>query len=119
MLPRPLTNFEIQQYYENEPRFNGVYSRDDLPQRNSVEIKDRAYVINLNEYFDIGTHWVPLYVHNNDVTYFASFGVEHSPKEIKSFIDPSLSITINIFRIRAYNSYVNIFYACSKNFNQI
>ena len=55
MLPYPLTNFEIQKYYQNEPRFNGVYSRDNL-----TEIKDGAYVINLNEYSDITTHWVAL-----------------------------------------------------------
>ena len=44
------------------------------------------YIINLYEYSDIGTHWVALYVQNNDVTYFDSFGVEHIPKEIKTFI---------------------------------
>ena len=104
MLPHPLTNFEIQKYYQNEPRFNGVYSRDNLP-----KIKDGAYVINLDEYSDIGTHWVALYVNNNNnnnnnVTYFDSFGVEHIPKETKEFIDSSLSITTNIFRIQAYDS---------------
>ena len=81
MPPHPLTNFEIKKY-QNEPRFNGVYSRDNLS-----EIKDGAYVINLNEYSDIGTHWVVLYVHNDDVTYFDSFGVENIPKEIKTFIN--------------------------------
>ena len=101
MPPHPLTNFEIQKYYKNEPRFNGVYSRDNLP-----KIKDGAYVINLDEYSDIGTYWVALYVHNNDVTYFDSFGVEHIPKEIKTFIDRSLSITTNTFRIEAYNSII-------------
>ena len=60
---------------------------------------DEAYVINLNEYSDIATHWVALYLHNNNVTYFHSFGVEHIPKEIKTFIDRSLSIKANIFRI--------------------
>ena len=80
--PRPLTNFEIPKCYQNEPRFNGVYSRDNLP-----KIKNGAYVINLDEYSDIGTHWVTLYVMNNNVTYFDSFGVEHIPKEIKAFID--------------------------------
>ena len=85
MSPHPLTNFEIQKYYQNEPRFNGVYSRDNLP-----KIKDGAYVINLDEYSDIGTHWVALYVQNN-VTYFDSFGVEHIPKEIKAFINRPLS----------------------------
>ena len=106
MPPHPLTNFEIQKYYQNEPRFNGVYSRDNLP-----KIKDGAYVINLDEYSDIGTHWVALYVHNDDVTYFDSFGVEHIPKEKETFIDhPSPSalqiknITTNIFRMQAYDS---------------
>ena len=62
MLPHPLTNFEIQKYYQNEPRFNGVY-RDNLP-----KAKDGAYVINLDEYSDIGSHWIALYVQNNNVT---------------------------------------------------
>ena len=77
MPPHPLTNFEIQKYYQNEPRFNGVYSRDNLP-----KTKDGAYVISLDEYSDIGTHWVALYVHNDDVTYFDSFGLEHIRKVI-------------------------------------
>ena len=98
MLPHPLTNFEIQKYYQNEPRFNGVYSRDNLP-----KIKDGAYVINLDEYSDIGTHWVALYIQNNDVTYFDSFGVEHIPKEIRTFIS-NKNIKTNIFRIQAYHS---------------
>ena len=93
-----LTNFEIQKYYQNEPRINGAYSIDNLP-----KIKDGAYIINLDEYADIGTHWVALYV-VNDVTYFDSFDVEHIPKEIKEFINRSLSITTNIFRIQAYDS---------------
>ena len=75
MPPHPLTNFEIQKYYQNESRFNGVYSRDNL-----TKIKDGAYIINLDEYSDIGTHWVALYVQNINFTYFDSFGVEHIPK---------------------------------------
>ena len=94
-----LTNFEILKYYENESRFNGVYSRDNLPNK----IKDGAYVINLDEYSDIGTHWVALWVNNNNVTYFDSFGVEHIPKEIKTFIN-NKNIKTNIFRIQAYDS---------------
>ena len=76
MPPHPLTNFEIQKYYQNELRFNGVYLRDNL----SAEIKDGAYVINLDEYSDIGTRWVAVYAQNNNVTYFDSFGVEHISK---------------------------------------
>ena len=106
MSPHPLTNFETQKYYQNdaqwrskdETRFNGVYSRDNLS-----KIKDGAYVINLDEYSDIGTHWVALYVLNNDVTYFDSFGVELIPKEIKTFIS-NKNIKNNIFRIQAYDS---------------
>ena len=92
-----LTNFEIQKYYQNESRLNAVYSTDNLP-----KIKDGAYVINLDKYTDIGTHWVALYVHNNDVTYFDSFGIEHIPKEI-TFIN-NKNIKTNIFGIQAYDS---------------
>ena len=95
-----MTNFEIQKYYKNEPRFNGVYSRDNLP-----KIKDGAYIINLDEYSDIGTHWVALWVNNNNnnMTYFDSFGVELIPKEIKKFIN-NKTIKTNIFGIQAYDS---------------
>ena len=61
-------------------------------------IKNGAYIINLDEYHDIGTHWVALYVNNKTVTYFDSFGVEHIPKEIIKFID-NRNIIANIFRI--------------------
>ena len=95
----PLINFEIQEYYQNEPRFNGVFSRDNL----SNTIKNGAYVINLDEYHDIGTHWTALYVNNKIVAYFDSFGVEHIPKEIMKFIVCKKIIT-NICRIQAYDS---------------
>ena len=97
--PHPLTIFEIQEYYQNEPRFNGDFSRDDLPNN----IKNGAYVINLDEYYDIRTHWVALYVNNKTVTYFDSFGVEHIPKEIMKFIARK-KIIVNIYRIQAYDS---------------
>ena len=103
MPPHPLTNFEIQKYYQNEPRFNGIYSRDNLSERSSTEIKDRAYVINLDEYSDIGTHWISLYEQNNDANYFDIFGVEHVLKEIKTFIK-NRSIKTNMLRIQAYDS---------------
>ena len=67
MPPHPLTNFEIQKYYENETRFNGVFSRDNLPEQNSIEynsikkIKDRVYIIILDEYANVGTHWIALF----------------------------------------------------------
>ena len=70
----------MQKYYQNEPRFNGVYSRDNLP-----KIKDGAHVRNLDEYLNIGTHWVTLWVDNsNNVTYFDFFGVENISKKLKN-----------------------------------
>ena len=99
MTPHPLTNFEIEAYYQNEPRFNGVYSRDNLPDK----IKDGAYVINLDEYYDIGTHWIALYVNNKTVTYFSLFEIEHISKEVKNFVNKKNTIA-NIFRIQAYDS---------------
>ena len=98
MPPHPLANSEIQKYNQNEPRFNGVYSRDNLQ-----KIKNGAYIINVDESSDIGTDWVPLYMKNNDVTYFDSFGVEHIPKEIKTFISNN-NIKKIFFRIQAYDS---------------
>ena len=80
-------------------RFNGVFSRDNLPKT----IKNGAYVINLDEYADVGTHWIALCAKNNEVIYFDSFGVEHVPKEIKRFIGHK-SIKTNIFRRQADNS---------------
>ena len=53
MPPHSLTNFEIQKYYQTEPRFNGVSPRDNLP-----KIKYGAYIIHLDEYSNIGTHWI-------------------------------------------------------------
>ena len=80
-------------------RFNGVYSRGNLPKT----IKNGAYVINLDEYADAGTHWVALYVKDNGIIYFDSSGVEHVPKQIKRFIQYK-NIKTNIFRIQADNS---------------
>ena len=57
ILPHPLTKFEIQNYCENKSRFNGVFSRNNLPKK----IKDGAYVINLDEYADVGTNWIALF----------------------------------------------------------
>ena len=100
LLPfHPLTNIEISEYYKNEPRSNGVYSRDNL----SNNIKKGAYVINLDEYENNGTHWISLFVKPKYTVYFDSFGVEHIPKEINKFIG-NKKIKASIFRIQAYDS---------------
>ena len=78
LLSHTLSNFEIQKYYQNEPKFNGVYSRN-----NSSKIKDGACVINLDKYKSIETHWIAFYVNgNSNAIYFDRFGVEYIPKEI-------------------------------------
>ena len=99
MPPHPLTNFEIQAYYQNEPRFVGVYSRDNLPEK----IKDGAYVTNRDEYSEIGTYWISLYVNKKTVTYFDSFEIEHIPKEIKNFTNNE-NIIANTYRVQNYDS---------------
>ena len=99
MPQHPLTNFGIKEYYENEPRFNGVYSRDNLPKT----IRNGTYVINLDEYEDVGTDRIALYVKNNKIIYFDYFGVEHVPKEVKRFVQHK-NIKTNTFRIQADNA---------------
>ena len=100
LLPfHPLTNIEINEYYKNEPRYNGVYSRNNLPDK----IKKGVYVINLDEYENTGTHWIALFVKTNEAIYFDSFDIEHIPNEIKKYIGNN-NIKSNIFRIQAYDS---------------
>ena len=85
MMSHPLTNIEIWMHYQNEPKFNDVYSKNNIP-----KVKDGAYVINLDEFKSVGTHWIALYVKSNNgsrsynAIYFDSFGVEHVPREIKN-----------------------------------
>ena len=81
MPPHPLTNFEIQKYYKNEPRFNGLFSRNNFPKK----IKDEAYIINLDEYANVDTHWL------------ASF----CKKKMKLFI--SIVLVLNIFLTKLKN----------------
>ena len=98
MPPHPLTNFEIQKYYQNEPRFNGAYSRNSFPKK----INDGEYVINLDELADLGTHWIVLFC-RSEIVYFNSFGVEHVPEDIKEFIG-NKNIKPNIFQVQANDS---------------
>ena len=101
LLPfHPLTNIKINEYYANEPpRFNGVSSRNNLPNK----IKKGAYVISLDEYGNTGTHWIALFVKTNEVIYFDSFGIEHILKEIEHAIG-NKEIKASIFRLQAYDS---------------
>ena len=93
MPPHTLTNFEIQKHYQNQPKFNSVYSRNNLSK------------INLDEYESIEAHWIAFYVNAENVTDFDSFGIEHISKEIRKLIE-SKNIIINIYRIKAYHSII-------------
>ena len=77
----PLTNFEIQAYYQIEPRFIGVYSRDNLH-----SIKDGCYIINLYEHSDTGTHWIALYVNNKNVAYLIALKFSRFQQKSKSLL---------------------------------
>ena len=99
VLPHSLTNFEKQKYYQNKPGFNTLYSRNNLPKK----INDRAYVMNLDEYADVGAHCIALFSNRCEIVYFDSFGVEHVSEEIKEFVR-NKNIIANIFRVQANNS---------------
>ena len=77
-----LTNFSKQKYYQNEPKFNGVSSRNNLS-----KVKDGAYIINLDEYGSIGTHWIALYVNAKNVRYVDSFGVDIFQKRLENLLE--------------------------------
>ena len=98
MPPHPLTDFEIQKYYQNIPKFNGFYSRNNLS-----KIKDGACIINLDEYESVETLWISFYVNAKNVTYFDNFGSAHITKEIRNFVGNENTIT-SIYRIQAYKS---------------
>ena len=85
-------------YYQNQPKFNGVCLRSNLP-----KIMDGAYVINLDEFKLIETHWIVLYANDNNIIYFESFGVGRIPEKSKDFIG-NKNIMTNVYRIQAYNS---------------
>ena len=76
-------------------RNQGFFSTNNLP-----EIKDGAYIINLDKYKSNGTQWIALYINGDNATYFDSFGDEHIPKEFKKII-LNKNVTTNIHRIRA------------------
>ena len=83
MSPHPLTNFEIQKY-QNEPKFNGIYSRNNLS-----KTKDGAYIIILDECESIGD-LLDCFVNAKNIIYFDSFGVVHIPKELKHSLEIKL-----------------------------
>ena len=130
LLPfNPLTNIEINEYYANEPRFNGIYSRNNLPDK----IKKGAYIINLDEYENTGTHWIALFVKPKEVIYFDSFGIERIPSEIDKFIRSEElghavgnkniktnilqgNILLYIIRLQAYDSIMCGYYCIEFNY---
>ena len=99
MPPHTLTNFEIQKYYQNEPRFNGVNSRNNLPKH----IKDGAYVINFDEHKDTVHIELLYFVKKMKLFTFYRFKVQHIPEEIKKFIG-NKNTNANIYRVQGNNS---------------
>ena len=97
--PHPLTNFEIEKYFEDELLFNGVYSRNKLPKIT----QDGGYVVNLDDMGQSGTHWVAIFINDDRATYFDSFGVEHLPEEVKRFL-VNKDLHVNIFRVQPARS---------------
>ena len=95
MPPHHLTNIEMQKYYQSEPKFK-KYLR---------KITDGTYVINLDEYKSVGTHWTASYVNANNIVYFDSFKVEHIPNEIKKFIGNENIIAIYHINLFSPNDY--------------
>ena len=79
--------------------YKGVFSKSNLPKK----IKDGAYLINIDEYADVGTYQIALFCSRNEIFYFHSFGVEHIPEEIKEFIG-NKNIKANLFRVKENNS---------------
>ena len=71
------------------------------------KIKDGAYLKNLDDYADVGIHWIALFCRKSEIVYFDNFGVEHVPEEIKEFIG-NKNIKANIFSsaIKQFNSNV-------------
>ena len=78
MPPHPLTNFEMQSYFQNEPLFNSTYSKNNLP-----NIKNGVWEINIDDFKSLGTPWIAFYANIDDTTSFDSFWVEFISKEIK------------------------------------
>ena len=77
MPPHPLTNFEIQIYYQNKPKFYFIFSKSNLP-----KIEDETYVTNLDKSQFVEINLVAIYVENGVVVYFDYFGLEHILKNI-------------------------------------
>ena len=103
--PHPLTNLEIEKYFEDELQFNGVFFRGNL-----LEItKDGGYIVNLDDMGRAGTHWVVIFLNDNRATYFDSFGVEHLLREVLRFLKGK-DIHANIFRVQPDRSFLCGYY---------
>ena len=70
-------NINITNYFNNEPRFNGAFSRNNLRRT-----KDGVHVINLNDKNSKGTHWISLFFDRNLAVYFDSLSIKYVPQKI-------------------------------------
>ena len=90
IMSHPLTYFEIQSYYQNEPKFKVIYSPNGLPNT----FKNGAYVVNLDEYKSIQTYWIVFYVNSNNMTFFDSLVVEYT-HSTKNFLPTNVTWQIS------------------------
>ena len=84
--------YKIKKFFNTASSFNKLKKE-----------KDGAYLINLDEHADVGTHWIALFCVRDEVTYFDSFGVEHIPQEIRKFIG-NKNVKANIYYVQANDS---------------
>ena len=75
----------------------------------SQKLEKGAYAINLDEYTNIGIHWIVLFFKPKYTIYFDSFVIEHISKEIKKIIG-NKDIKANIFRLQAYDSIMWLYF---------
>ena len=95
---------KITNYFICKPRFNGVFSRSNLPR-----IKHGALVKNFDDKKSKGTYWISLFINRNTTLHLDSFGTEYIPQEVLNKIKDK-SITHNIFRIQDNKSIMCGFY---------
>ena len=96
----PLTNFNFHDYYKGNALFGGVHSRDNVPR-----LKNKFYIVNLDDYEGPGTHWIAIFnVYRDEIIYFDSFGVDPPEEILKKLLDVHKKMIMNTYRIQALNS---------------
>ena len=112
MPPHPLTNFEIQKYYKNEPRFNGVFQEIIYLKK----IKDEDYIINLDEYAKVGTHWIALFCKKMELFISIVLMLNIFLTKLKNLLKNSLKNFLEIKTKTIFFEYKKIIQQCVDTF---